>query len=462
MGENNKNGGKGPQSITEKDGSEKKRPALSGVRITGGRPGLTVRRTVDITEEKQQRLDKRRQIREQKEIDWDRGVVRIKTGMDRYFLILILLLTAIGLITLFSASYPLSIYESTRNGNDPTGLAYISRQLMFAGIGVAVMLGISLIPYKIYRNYGFLFYILVYVLLVLAIFIGHGGTDSATESGVRRWIGIKGTPFNIQPSELMKSALIMMLARYYEKNRADVINYSDGRRSYITGVLIPFGIIILSVVPVLLGKHLSGTFIVTLIGVCVMFIGGAHFWKTLITGVIGAGAAGAAYLIKEPYALKRITTFFSDNPDILSDKWQTTQGIYAIGSGGILGKGFGNSTQKFSYVSDAHTDFIFTIWSEEMGFIGAVLLIGIFVLFVHRGFTIAKNAPDTFSCLLASGIIFKIGIQVLLNIAVVTDVFPNTGIPLPFFSYGGSAFIVLMAELGILLSISRHSYQQRL
>ncbi len=450
-----------------KDGSnsnsKKNNTELSHVTITSGRAGLSERRAVSRPTDRQLRTNERRKISaRQRDLEWDRGIVRIKTGMDRYFLMLILLLVALGLITLFSASYPLSIFESTRNDGVPNGLAYITRQLQFAGIGIAVMLGISFIPYKVYRNYGFLFYILVFVLLILAMFIGHGGTDSATASGVRRWIGIKGTAFNIQPSELMKSALVMILAAHYEKNREKIIDYGDGKKSFLTGVFVPYVIILVSVLPVLGGKHLSGTMIVALIGVCVMFIGGAHFWKTLVTGILGVGTAGALYLIKEPYALKRITTFLNPNPDILSDEWQTTQGLYAIGSGGFLGKGFGNSTQKFSYVSDAHTDFIFTIWSEEMGFIGAVLLIGIFVLFVYRGFTIAKNAPDTFSALLASGIIFKIGIQVLLNIAVVTDVFPNTGIPLPFFSYGGSAFIVLMAELGILLSISRHSYQQRL
>lgn len=452
------------KSPTASDNAEHKgrSTGISKVTITGGRDVSRRRTAVIPTENKLRRIEEKRQRNERKDAEWDRGIVRIKTGADRYFLMLILLLVAIGLITLFSASYPLSIYESTRNTGTPDGLAYIKRQAEFALIGLGVMFLISMVPYNFYRKWGFLFYGVVFILLVLAIFIGHGGTDSATDSGVRRWIGIKGTAFNVQPSELMKSALVMMLAKYYEKNRDEVIDYNQGRRSYRVGVLIPFGIIVVSVAPVLLGKHLSGTFIVTLIGVCIMFIGGAHFWKTVITGVIGAGAAGVAYVIKEPYALKRITTFFSADPDLLSDKWQTTQGLYALGSGGFLGKGFGNSTQKFSYVSDAHTDFIFTIWGEEMGFIGSVLLLGIFVLFVYRGFTIAKNAPDTFSSLLASGIIFKIGVQVLLNIAVVTDVFPNTGIPLPFFSYGGSAFIVLMAELGILLSISRHSYQQRM
>jgi len=210
-----------------------------------------------------------------------------------------------------------------------------------------------------------------------------------------------------------------------------------------------------------MGKHLSGTLIVGMIGICVIFLGGAHFGYMALTGVVAGGGAIAAYLIANPYALKRITTFTDSNADVLSDNWQTTQGLYAIGSGGLLGTGLGGSNQKFSYVSDAHTDFIFTIWCEEMGFIGAVLLIGLFLVFIWRGLIVALHAPDTFSSLLAAGIVIQVGLQVFLNIGVVTDVIPNTGVPLPFFTYGGSSLVVLMAEMGILLSVSRHSYQRR-
>lgn len=456
---NNKNENK---AVVKREEPKRRVSGHSGVTITGGDGGRFKRTAVVPTDDKLKKLEARRIREAQKDADWERGVVRIRTGVDRYLVMLILLLTALGLIALFSASYPLSLYETSYEGGAYTGYLYIQKQLGYAVAGLAVMFVISLIPYNFYRNYGIVFYGFVLLLLILAMFIGHGGTRAATANGVKRWIGIQGTAFNVQPSELMKSALVMVLAKYFEKNRSDVIDYASGKSSYIKGVLIPFGIILASAVPVLLGKHLSGTFVVAFIGACIMFIGGSHIWKMLVTGIVGVGAAGAAYLVVNPYALKRITTFFSDNPDLLGDKWQTTQGLYALGSGGFLGKGFGNSTQKFSYVSDAHTDFIFTIWGEEMGFIGCVMLIAIFVLFVYRGLTIAKNAPDTFGGLLAAGIVIKIGIQVLLNIAVVTDMFPNTGIPLPFFSYGGTAFLVLMAELGILLSVSKHSYQQRL
>ena len=443
-------------------GTKHRTSAHSGVTITGGRNVGESKSEILPTDKQLERRVRHRIREERKDAEWERGVVRTRSGVDRYLLLLILVLTALGLIALFSASYPLSIYETSGSAGGPTGLAYIKKQLFFAGAGLAVMFVISRIPYVFYRNYGFLFYGFVFLLLFLAMFIGHGGTASATANGVKRWIGIQGTPFNVQPSELMKSALIMILAKYFEQNREDVIDYSSGRYSYFKGVFIPFVIIGVSAAPVLVGKHLSGTFIVILIGVCIMFIGGSHFWKMAATGVAGGGAAAILYLIMNPYAFKRITTFLNPNPDVLNEEWQTTQGLYALGSGGFLGKGFGNSTQKFSYVSDGHTDFIFTIWGEEMGFIGCIFLVGIFLLFIHRGLTIAKNAPDVFSSLLASGIVFKIGIQVILNIMVVTDIFPNTGIPLPFFSYGGSSLIVLMAELGILLSISKHSYQKRM
>ena len=151
----------------------------------------------------------------------------------------------------------------------------------------------------------------------------------------------------------------------------------------------------------------------------------------------------------------------NENADVLREKWQTTQGMYAIGSGGPFGVGIGASRQKFSYVSAAQNDFIFTIWCEEMGFVGAVILIALYLIFIRRGFKIAMHAPDTFSALTVFGIISKVGLQAFLNIAVVCDIIPNTGVSLPFFSYGGSSLIILMAEMGIVLSISKHSYQKK-
>ncbi len=422
----------------------------SGVLVTG----RGVRRVENLPTERQaeKNLRKRREDEE-----WNRGIVRIKTNADRVLLVMILLLLTLGTIMVFSASYPLALYQT--EGSD--SLLYIRRQLMFAGIGIVVMAFVSRVPYVWFKRLAPLAYVIGLVLLFLALFIGHGGDGTTSEIGVKRWIGIKGTSFNIQPSELMKPALVMMLAWYLDRYRDKVIDRSDRRTYLVSGIVAPFCILGLACVFVMMGKHLSGTLIVGMIGVCLIFLGGAHIGYMALTGIVAGGGAIAAYLIANPYALKRITTFTDNNADVLSDNWQTTQGLYAIGSGGLLGTGLGGSNQKFSYVSDAHTDFIFTIWCEEMGFIGAVLLIGLFLVFIWRGLIVALHAPDTFSSLLAAGIVIQVGLQVFLNIGVVTDVLPNTGVPLPFFTYGGSSLVVLMAEMGILLSVSRHSYQRR-
>lgn len=448
--------GKGPgnnrnvQKNNDVPDKEKKIRRTSGVVVTGR--GLRRVENLPTERQEEQIVKKRREDEE-----WNRGIVRIKTNADRVLLIMILLLLTLGTIMVFSASYPLALYQT--EGED--SLLYIRRQLMFAGIGIFVMAGVSRIPYVWFKRLAPIAYVAGLVLLFLALFIGHGGDASTTDAGVRRWIGIKGTSFNVQPSELMKPALVMMLAWYLDKYRDRVIDRTDRRTYLVSGIVAPFCILGLACAFVLMGKHLSGTLIVGMIGVCLIFLGGAHFGYMALTGVGAGTLAIVGYLIANPYALKRITTFADSNADVLSDNWQTTQGLYAIGSGGLLGTGLGGSNQKFSYVSDAHTDFIFTIWCEEMGFIGAVLLIGLFLVFIWRGLIVALHAPDTFSSLLASGIVIQVGLQVFLNIGVVTDVLPNTGVPLPFFTYGGSSLVVLMAEMGILLSVSRHSYQRR-
>lgn len=445
MSEDNKNA-----SPNKNSGTENKVRRVSGVTVTGR--GL--RRVENLPTD---RAVEEKRRREREDSEWNRGIIRIRTGSDRILLAIILLLLTLGCIMVFSASYPLALYQTA--GRD--SLLYIKRQIAFAAVGVIVMAAVSFIPYSWFRRLAPIAYAVGLLLLILALFIGHGGDKSTTEAGVRRWIGIKGTSFNIQPSELMKPAVVMMLAWYMDKYRDSIIDRTDRRTYLVRGILFPFMILGLACICVLAGKHLSGTLIIGMLGVCIIFLGGAHFGYIMATGAAAGGIAMAAYVLMNPYALKRITTFTDSNADVLSDKWQTTQGLYAIGSGGLLGTGLGGSNQKFSYVSDAHTDFIFTIWCEEMGFIGAVLLICLFLAFIWRGLNVAMHAPDTFSSLLAAGIVIQVGLQVFLNIGVVTDVIVNTGVPLPFFTYGGSSLVVLMAEMGILLSISRHSYQKK-
>ncbi len=378
-------------------------------------------------------------------------IIRVRTGVDRVMLSLILLLLALGSVMVFSASYPSALAQ------EGDSMYYIKRHLLFVVIGVVGMLLISTLPPSFYKKLSPLAFGVAVVLLIVVLIPGIGISNGEA----RRWLGIKGTPFTFQPSEAMKVALVMMLSWYISNFREAVQDRLDKKRCLVWGTLIPCGFVGVACCLVLLEKHLSGTIIIALIGLTVMVVGGVHMgWMTAIGGTFGTLAVGA-FLAANPYALERILTFTDKNADKLDEAWQTTQGLLAIGSGGFLGVGLGASRQKYSYVSEAQNDFIFTIWCEEMGFVGAVVLIFIFLLFIWRGYVIAMRAPDLFSCLLVLGITSQVGIQAFLNIAVVTDVIPNTGIALPFFSYGGTSLIILLCEMGMVLSVSKHSYQKK-
>lgn len=382
----------------------------------------------------------------------DEKIIRVRTSADRPMLALILILVALGSIMVFSASYPSALAEY----ND--SMHYIKRQLIFLGVGLAGMIAASLFPPAFYKKIAPLAFVVAAVLLVVVLIPGIGISNGVA----RRWLGIRGTSFTFQPSELMKVALVMILAWYIDKYRRLVLDRTDKQKYLVRGTLIPCAILGVACVLVLLEKHLSGTVILGMIGVCVLFIGGVHPGWMSAVGLCGGAVAIGAFLILNPYALERLTTFADENADKLDGFWQTNQGLLAIGSGGTLGVGLGGSRQKYSYVSEAQNDFIFTIWCEEMGFVGALVLILLFLAFIFRGYEIAMRAPDTFSALLVFGIISQVGIQAFLNIGVVTDILPNTGVSLPFFSYGGTSLIILLAEMGIVLSVSKHSYQKKI
>lgn len=408
------------------------------------RRGRAVRRVSDLTVQ-------RENLHPAKPKTGEAEIVRVKTGVDRTMLVLILILLSLGSIMVFSASYPSALAE---RGDS---LYYIKKQLLFIAVGVGAMILASVVPPSLYKKVSIIAFAAALFLLVIVLIPGIGISNGEA----RRWLGLKGTPFTFQPSELMKVALVMVLAWYLDRFRDAVLDRLDRKKYILYGTLFPCALVGLACILVMLEKHLSGTIIVGMIGVCVMFIGGVHpGWMSAVVGVGGLGAI-AAFLAANPYAWKRITSFTDENADKLDEAWQTTQGLYAIGSGGALGVGLGASRQKYSYVSEAQNDFIFTIWCEEMGFVGAVVLIVLFLLFIWRGYVIAMRAPDTFSALLVFGIISQVGIQAFLNIGVVTDVLPNTGIALPFFSYGGTSLIILLAEMGIVLSVSKHSYQKK-
>lgn len=361
-------------------------------------------------------------------------------------LVIILILLCLGTVMVFSASYPNAITEK----GDAT--YYIRRQLLWLAAGGVLMTVLAALPYQIYKKFTLPVAVVSLLLLALVFVMG-------TAQGVaKRWIYVGGV--SVQPSEIAKLVVAMVLAWYIDKHADEAAKCTNKKRKLFITIIVPGAIMFLFCGMVLLEKHLSGTVIIALISLAVIFLGGAKISQMALCYGIPIVVGGLGYLLTNEYALKRILTHSDENADVLKEAWQTTQGLYAIGSGGLLGAGLGESNLKYNYVSEAQNDFIFTIWCEEMGLVGALILIALYGFFVWRGMTIAKHAPDTFSSLVAFGITCQIGIQAMLNILVVTDLIPNTGIALPFFSYGGSSLILLMCEMGILLSISKHSFQK--
>ena len=409
------------------------------------------RHVTTLTPADERRIARResRAVREyRREEEWQKEVVRVRGGIDVFMLAIILILLALGSITVFSASYPRAISENVSSSY------YIANQAKFLVIGFVVMVLAIIIPVKWYKSWAPIpAYFISAVLLVAVLFIGRNVGEAV------RWIEVG--PFNIQPSELMKISLVLMIAWYAEKYEQKMKELDYGWTSYKWNTFYPCVILGIACGLVLIGKHLSGTIIVGCIGFFMLILAGCKLSWLLITVIPVAIAGIGGFLALNPYALKRITTFTDDNADVLDELYQTTQSIYAIGSGGLFGKGFGQSQQKYGYLGNAHTDFIFSVWCEELGFIGAVALILLFLLFIWRGYVIALRSPDKFTMLTAFGITTHVGIQAFLNMCVASDIIMNTGVTLPFFSYGGSALIVLMGEMGILLSISRQYYRKK-
>jgi cell division protein FtsW len=383
------------------------------------------------------------------EANWQEDIVRVRGGIDGAMLTIILVLVAFGSIAVFSASYP----EAVRKTGD--GMTYIRSQIGYVLLGLAAMTVVVKVPINFWRRWApIAAYALAAVLLIAALFIG------TSEGVTKRWIDLG--PVNIQPSEVMKLAIILMIAWYFDKYEEQMNNLRQPfKEQYKWNTIYPIVILGGACVLVLVGKHLSGTIIVGMIGLLMLIVGGCRLKWLFATGIPLAAAAIGGFLALNPYALKRITTKLDENADKLDELYQTTQSIYAIGSGGLFGVGLGESRQKFSYLTAAHTDFIFAVWCEEWGFLGALALILCFLLFMWRGYVIALRAPDKFTMLTAFGITTHVGIQAFFNMCVVADMFPNTGITLPFFSYGGSSLVVLLFEMGILLAISKQYYRKK-
>lgn len=363
---------------------------------------------------------------------------KVKKGaMDSTFCILVLLLLTIGLVMLFSASYANAYYYL----ND--SFHYISRQFIFAILGVVAMYVASHFDYHRFHSLAIPLMGISVVMLVVVFAM-------KPINNAHRWIFIG--PINFQPSEIAKFALVILFAHLISINydKMDTVRYG----------IVPF-IMIMGVLAVLLiaEPHLSATILVIGIGIIMMIIGGMEL-KYLF------GAGGLMVVIfpvllvalgKVDRAWGRIQHWLNPYLDARGDGFQTIQSLYAIGSGGLMGAGIGNSKQKYLFLPEPQNDFLFSIVCEELGFIGATLIIILFALLVWRGFVIALRAKDRFGTLVAVGLTVQVGLQVILNIAVVTNSIPNTGISLPFFSYGGTSLLMLLGQMGVILSVSRQS-----
>ena len=362
--------------------------------------------------------------------------------IDVPFLLLVLMLTGIGLIMLFSASFPSAYYET---GNPAY---YLIRQSIFAALGIAAMVVIGRINYERFRAVSKLLLLISIILLVLVLIPGVG-TGRITH-GAQRWIRSIGPIPQFQPSEVAKFGVILYFADSISKKKSRMATLREG--------ILPYGFILLLLAGLMmLEPHFSGTVLIVGIGAVMMYVGGIRgYWVGF--GLVGAGGLAFAFMkgiIK--YNSSRIKIWQDPlNPEWMqSSGYQIRQSLLAIGSGGLLGVGLGKSRQKFLFLPEEHNDFIFSIVCEELGLIGATLIMAIFALLITRGYWIALHARDRFGSLLAVGVTTQVALQVFLNIAVVSNLIPNTGISLPFFSYGGTALAIQLAEMGVVLSVSR-------
>ena len=357
--------------------------------------------------------------------------------LDLPFLVLVLTLVGFGLVMLFSASYAVALY---RRGD---AYAYIRPQLLYAALGLIAMWLASRVDYHIYHKLAWPVLGVSLVLLVLVLFMPE-------YNGCKRWLVIPGVG-TLQPSEIAKFAVVLAFSHIISLNASRM-------KSFAVGVL-PFGLVLgMVAVLMLLEPHLSGTLLILGIGAVLMFVGGTGIKWFILAGAGAVGAVGAAVAVMPdlvPYAASRLASWLDPFADPLGDGHQTIQSLYAIGSGGATGLGLGNSRQKHMFVPEPQNDFIFSIVCEELGFVGALAVVTLFVLLLLRGITLAVHAPDRFGGLLVVGFVVQVTMQAALNIAVVTNTIPNTGISLPFFSSGGTSLMMLLGEMGIVLSVSR-------
>ena len=365
-------------------------------------------------------------------------ILRPLPGMDLPFLILVLTLVGFGLVMLASASSAVALY---RRGD---AWAYLRPQLLYAALGLCGMWLASRVDYHIFHK-------LAWPLLGLSLILPAVVLFMPEYNGCKRWLVIPGFG-TLQPSEITKFAVVLVFSHIIALNH-------DRMKDFSVGVL-PFALVLGVVAALmLLEPHLSGTVLILGIGAVLMFVGGTGLRWFLLAGAGGVGAIGAAVAVMPdlvPYAADRLRSWLDPFADPLGDGHQTIQSLYAIGSGGAAGLGLGNSVEKQLWLPESTNDFIFSVVCEELGFIGATLIIVLFILFIVQGLLIAYKAENQFCTMVGIGIMAQIAWQVFCNIAVVTNTLPNTGISLPFFSSGGTSLILLLAEMGVMVNIGRN------
>ena len=361
---------------------------------------------------------------------------------DSVFLILVLLLSLYGTVMVFSAGMP---YAAARYHDE---FYFIKKQTVWMLLGFATIIIASKISSDLLKRYTPMAYGITLTLLILVLIVGFVG------NGAKRWISIG--PLTIQPSEIAKITLILMLAKYFSDFEEKATDHIRSKNVLVYGTIIPFLILAIPILLVMLQKHLSCIIILGAIGILLIFAAGVnpkYLYALCIVGVVCI----TCLAIFTDYTKERIVVW--QNPELykLTGGWQTLQGLMAIGTGGIFGVGLGESILKHCYVSEPANDMRFALLCEELGVVGAMLMLVLFGALIVRMTQIAIRSNDTFSRLVCLGIAIKMAVQVLLNVAVVTNTIPNTGISLPFFSYGGSSLIMLFFEMGVVLSVSRQS-----
>lgn len=366
----------------------------------------------------------------------------INNQFDFILFVIIIILLSLGIVMVLSASAPSAIAES---GNS---YSYVIQQLKAAILGIILMLIISKIDYRLYKKFYKAIYWISVLILLLVLIPGLG----LSSNGATRWIDLKFIQF--QPSELTKIGLIVFYAGYLADHKSELKSFWKGFVKPLIYILPPIAILYF------VQNHLSASVVIGAVTCIMMIMAGCRLLYFVIAGLIGAlvmtvGIIALQATGKGGFRIKRIMSFMDPWADATEVGWQAVQGLYAIGSGGLFGVGLGESKQKYLYIPEPHNDFIFSILAEELGFVGCVIVILLFAIFIWRGILIAIKSPDMFGSLLATGITTLIGVQVIINIGVVTSSIPNTGMPLPFFSYGGTALLILLCSCGVLLNISR-------